>query len=312
MGIYDRDYERGYSNGGNGWRPEGQSGFQLRWPQTTVGWVLLVTVGVYLIELAFRGDPVRTAGGIFFPNQFINIFELPGLLYREPWRFYSLLTYGLLHSQTDLMHIGFNMFGFWLFGRELERRLGSREFLLFYAASIIAGGLAFTLGQSFAGDATPAIGASAGTTGVVILFAFFYPHMRALFMFIIPMPMWVLGMILVGLDVYGAIGGRPGANIGFTAHLGGAAFAFLYFRQQWRLSRWIPDRLEMPSFKRRPKLRVHQDDYEEDREDDQQNKLAEEVDRILAKIKNRGQESLTRKEKRTLEQASREARERRS
>ena len=56
----------------------------------------------------------------------------------------------------------------------------------------------------------------------------------------------------------------------------------------------------MPRFSRRSKLQIHRP------ENDDTADLNEEVDRILAKIHRQGEASLTRKERRTLETASRQ------
>ena len=87
-------------------------------------------------------------------------------------------------------------------------------------------------------------------------------------------------------------------QIAYTVHLSGAAFAFLYHRLNWNLGRLIPGKLSWRSFKRRPRLRLHAP-AEEDED------LNAEVDRILAKISQQGESSLTRKERRTLQSASR-------
>ncbi|MEM6330274.1 MAG: rhomboid family intramembrane serine protease [Planctomycetota bacterium] len=316
MGIYDRDYERGYGNTG-GWRPEGEGGIQLRWPSTTVGWVLLVTFVAYLIELPFTERP---PGGVP-TNAVADALGLQSDWWRRPWLAYGLLTYGFMHSALDFFHILGNMWMFWIFGRELEARYGSREFLAFYLVAIVAGGLAFTLGQTIAGEPGSVIGASGGSVAVLVLGALLFPHRQVLFMFVFPMPLWVLGAFVVGSDILGSLGAGPmpraeEANVAFAAHLGGAAFAFAYYRRRWRLSGLLPERLQMPSFQRRPKLRVHQGDDYDDYQDQPakesaEEKLAKEVDRILAKIQISGQDSLTRKETKTLEQASRQARDRR-
>ncbi len=197
MGIYDRDYERGYGNGGYGggeWRPEGQGGLQLRWPTTTVGWVLLVTIGVYLVTLGFQARDGS--------NPLIALLRLDSDWYLRPWRIPGLLTYGLLHAPNNLMHIAGNMFGFWLFGQELERRFGSREFLLFYLAAILCGGCAFSLANTLYGQPGTVIGASGGTTAVVVLCALSFPHQRVSLLFLpIQFPMWVLGVFIVVMVV---------------------------------------------------------------------------------------------------------------
>ena len=106
---------------------------------------------------------------------------------------------------------------------------------------------------------------------------------------------------MVVLDVFGAL--NPGsARVAFAAHLGGAAFAFLYCRNRWNLSRWTTGWFSAGRLKSRPKLRVH----DPGRQQRQDQELSQEVDRILEKISREGEGSLTRKERRTLESASRE------
>jgi hypothetical protein len=147
--------------------------------------------------------------------------------------------------------------------------------------------------------AIPAVGASGAIAGIVVLYALNFPHRTLLLFFVIPMPAWVAGLLIVLLDIYGALTGA--GHIAFTAHLGGAAFAFLYFQLGWNLSRWS-GWLSLDWLKPRPKLRVHDPDGKDREKQD----LSEEVDRILQKISAEGEESLTRKERRTLETASRE------
>lgn len=285
MGIYDRDYERG----SGGWRPEGQSGIQLRMPESTIGRIIVVTVMVYIVQLI--------AG-----QQFLETFGLHSDWLNQPWRFYQLLTYGFLHAPNDLMHILFNMYGLWLFGSDLERRAGPRELLFFYISAILAGGIAYTIGGLITGQESLAIGASAGTVAVTILFALLYPHKTILLMFLFPVPMWFLGVLLVGSDLYGAIS-RSG-QIACSAHLGGTVFALAYHFGGLRLTNLLPDGLSLPKINRGPKLRVHRE--EEDQPEAKPDRMQEEVDRILKKISDQGQESLTRSEKRVLEKASRQ------
>ena len=78
------------------------------------------------------------------------------------------------------------------------------------------------------------LGASGGVVAVVILFAFNFPYRTVLFMFFLPMPMWVAAVIFVAVDAIGA-STAPG-NVAYTAHLGGALFAFLYYEGGLRLN----------------------------------------------------------------------------
>ena len=279
MGMYDRDYQR--SN------PYGQQpGFNFSAPQSMAVKLIVLNVVVYLAQLMSERWVTET-------------FLLYDQWWREPWQAYRLLTYGFLHAPNDLWHILLNMFALWLFGREVEHRYGSREFLAFYLTAIVVAGLVWTFAEIPNDDRSSMLGASGGVTAVLILFAMNFPHQTVLFMFFIPMPMWVLAIIIVFMDAMGASGRAGGSNVAFTAHLGGAMFGFLYFQWGARLERFLPGNIWTKRFKPKPKLRVVDSDEIDATTDSR-------VDEILKKIQEQGQDSLTRGERRILEKASRE------
>jgi rhomboid family protein len=276
MGFYDRDYQRG------GYYDR-QPGLNLGGPRSMVTNVIISTATVYLLQL-------------FSNNWLTEAWILPKGWYREPWQAYRLLTYGFLHSPGDVWHILLNMFALWLFGRDVEYRYGRREFLVFYLLAIIISGLVWTIAEIPNPLPSAALGASGGVTAVVILFAMNFPYRTILFMFFIPMPMWVAAVIMVVMDAYGAMN-RSG-TIACTAHLGGAMFGFLYFQWGWRLERLLPSSSLWERLRPKPKLRVHDPESPDDTE--------KAVDDILKKIQDHGRDSLTRRERRILEEASRE------
>jgi membrane associated rhomboid family serine protease len=278
MGIYDRDYNRDEQFG-----EYGRPGLHIQGPTTVTTKLVLATVIIFLVQLLSG-------------NWVTETFALRYDWYYRPWQVYQLLTYGFLHSTGDLWHIVLNMFGLWMFGREVERRYGQREYLVFYLAAIVFAGIVWTLAE-LASPGHYLVGASGGLTAIVILFAFNFPHQIGLFMFVLPMPMWVIAILIVVIDAFGAYG-RSG-DVAFTAHLGGAMFAAIYYKAGWRLDRWLPDASFLARLRPGPNLRVHRsDDVEEDDDGD------EAVDDILRKIAAHGQDSLTRRERRILQQAS--------
>lgn len=299
MGIYDRDYSR-----------ENEPGFQLRAPTTATMQLIVITGVAYLAQLAFPA----------IVQQYL-VLQCDWFL--RPWTAYQLVSYGFLHSPDDVGHILINMFILWMFGREVEARYGKREFVFFYLAAMIAAGMIWSLCEYVSGSRSPnfglpmqlvdergqllglvrnvpsMVGASGALAALVVLFAFNWPHRQVLLFFILPMPMWVAAALGIAFDVKGAMD-RSG-NVAFTAHLGGALFGLLYYKAGWNLSRLLPNGLAAPKWPTRgPNLRVH--DPEADPADD----LNQQVDRILEKIQEQGQDSLTWKERRTLEKASKE------
>lgn len=281
MGLYDRDYYRG----------DAQPGIQMRAPQTAVVWIILINVAVWVVDA-------------FLPQlDLMNWLALRGDTLWKPWLWWNMVSYGFAHA-PEPGHVLFNMLGLFILGRDIEWTYGKREFIRLYLALLLAGGLVWSVASAITGNLSPVVGASGAVAGIVVLFALHFPRRTLLLFFVIPIPAWVLGVLLVAFDIMGALGqGRE--NVAYVVHLAGAGFAFLYFRSGWRFSRlgegmglWLR-RLRGP----RLSVRHPEDDSEDD--------LSAEVDQILEKISREGEASLTRRERRVLHDASRRYQQRR-
>jgi membrane associated rhomboid family serine protease len=315
MGIYDRDYYR-----------EPRPGMSLRGPSTVVGWLILINVAVYLLDsLAFDHRlsyyMAVHVGGAVQPEPAMDsglgseadLLERPlGSTLRRPWLWWQLLTYGFAHAPSP-GHIFGNMLVLFFFGRPVEARYGSRECLRLYLTMLVVGSLIWAaiaeLSRGPEVGPQMLVGASGAVTGMVVLFALNYPRSTVLLMFLIPIPAWLLGVLYVAGDALGAIGWarETNANVAFGVHLAGAGFAFLYYWLGWNLTKLFPRVFSLGWLKPRPRLRVH----DPARESRSSREMSDEVDRILEKISREGESSLTRKERRILEGASREYQKRR-
>lgn len=132
---------------------------------------------------------------------------------------WTYLTYAFLHA--DLAHILFNMLALWVFGPDVEDRLGRMGFLALYVAGAVGAGAAHGLFEN-----SGVIGASGAVAAVTGAFLVLFPRVRVrtlVFFFIIGMfhiPAWWYILFLIGGDlVMSARGG--GAQIAHAAHLGG-------------------------------------------------------------------------------------------
>jgi membrane associated rhomboid family serine protease len=275
MGVYDRPYYR--EDDGSSWLPG----------RSMVVSLIIVNVGIYLVD--WLSDFRLT-----------EYFALSPQFFRRPWQAYQLLTYGFLHDPQQIAHLVFNMFFLWMFGTPVEGVYGRSEFLRIYLVAIVVAGLAWALIEMFNPSPVAMVGASGGIMAIMMLFVFNFPRQLIYIWGVLPVPAWALGALYVLTDLLGALNPQ-GSNVANVAHLGGAAFGFAYFRSGINLGRLIPSRwseLSGSLFRFRPKLRIH--DPERDARD-----LNAQVDEILAKIHREGEGSLTRKERRTLEEASR-------
>lgn len=289
MGIAERDYERG--------RYGGSPGVHLGRPRSMWLNLLLMMVAIYVVQVITRGT---------FPDDgwFTKLFALDADFWRRPWQFYELLTYGFLHSPFSLMHIVGNGLGLWIFGGWTEERYGQKEFLTLFLASIVLSGLFWCFAEFVAQNGDPrgsVIGASGGITALMVVGVLNYPRRILLIWGIVPVPAWLLGIIWIGNDLVGVLGRTEEAEVAYFAHLGGALFGLVYYKARWRLSSRLPSRWSWPKFRlpRRHNLRVHHPDEPNEDTDG-------EVDDILRKIQRQGQDSLTDRERRILQRASKE------
>ncbi len=282
VGIYDRDYYRQE-------RPSVSSYL----PSSIVGSIIVLNVAVWLADFFTPQTGVESRW--LSDHLAVHVDTLS-----QPWLWWQYLTAGFAHSPGQFQHILFNMLGLFFLGRDVEDLYGRREFLRLYLVMIVVSFVAWDVVNVLAHTQNAqAYGASGAITGVVILYALNFPRRTLLLFFVIPVPAWALGVLLVAWDIFIAIS-REG-DVAVTAHFAGAAFALLYYQGRWNLTRLTNFRGPSWSlFRRKPRLRVHQP------EEPKTPELTEEVDRILAKIYREGEASLTSSERKILETASRE------
>lgn len=145
-----------------------------------------------------------------------------------PWQ---LVTYAFLHA--SIAHLAFNMYGFWMFGRELEILMGRRAFLNLYFASILSAGLMQLLVTSATGSVYPTIGASGGVFGLLLAYGMFFPNRILMLIFPpITLPAWLFVTIYAGIELtLGVTGSQSG--VAHFAHLGGMLGGYIVI-QRWR------------------------------------------------------------------------------
>ncbi len=166
------------------------------------------------------------------------------------------------------------MFTLWMFGRDIEAKYGSKEFLRLYLFLVVAAGLIWAVINRLHGtpDGASVVGASGAVVGVVMLYALNFPHRQVLLFFVIPAPAWVMGALLIFANVAESLGlqapGRDGVQIAYSVHLAGAALAYLYYRFNWNFARLVPRGFSLDWLRPRSALRVHDPEQEESQEAD--------------------------------------------
>lgn len=178
--------------------------------------LLLVNVMVFLFSL---GVGIRAV--IFY------LGLIPAALI-DAGRILSLFTSMFVHA--DFLHLLFNMYALFIFGRDVELASGRLRFLLLYFASGVAGGLAYAYYGYYLSPVPdsqyiPAVGASGAIFGVMAAFGVMFPNRQlALFLFFLPIiaRAYIVIGVLALIQTILALA-LPFSSIAFTAHLGGFA-----------------------------------------------------------------------------------------
>jgi membrane associated rhomboid family serine protease len=289
MGIHDREYYR-----------EEPRGIFLGGDRSMVVNLVIINVIVFLADI------------LLFNDELGKWIGLQPSLFREPWNAWQLWTYGFVHDPHSIMHVGFNMLFLWFLGRDIETIYGKRAFLQLYLTLVIVSGFCWVVSENLLFrryDGPPVVGASGAVFGVMLVFVLHYPTRIFYVWGVLPIPVWLLAGLYV-LNDFTTISrsARDGVDydhIAHAAHLAGAAYGALFYKTRWTLFSLVPTKLVKRGFKARPKLKLHSPE-----EDDRL--LSQRVDAILEKISREGEASLTKEERRTLEDASRRYQRRRT
>lgn len=295
MSIYQRPYMQNA-----GW----QGGQGREW---ALKGILITLFAVYLIQNVL----LQLLGQTWFENAFQL---LPPLLLEG--YVHSLVTYGLLHDLSNPLHLLFNGLILYLFGREVEARLGSRKFLETFLLGVFAGGLAFSLLQAMGLiEVRPVVGASAGVAAIITinLRMRWYDTLQLIFPPVALQARYLFYGIF-GLDAFLFLFQelQGSTNVASSAHLGGFAWGWLYFSNLMHrppLTSYLESARPRSGdaaapWRRKPKVAAKtQRAGRFTLNMGNRNELKREVDRILDKINEEGFGALTEEEKRLLDRA---------
>jgi membrane associated rhomboid family serine protease len=171
----------------------------------------------------------------------------------------TLFTSMFMHG--GLMHLVGNMLYLWIFGDNVETKLGSVGYLAAYLASGVVATAAF--GVFNANSAVPLLGASGAISGVQGIYFLLFPRNRVRllvwFYYVTVVHVkarWIIAFWFVLNDIvvpYVIRGGALGDNVAHAAHLGGfAAGLVVAFAVLPAVRNWFPEEPEGPYGRREP------------------------------------------------------------
>ena len=140
-------------------------------------------------------------------------------------------------------HLAGNMLFLWVFGNNVEDRLGYVVYPLFYVlGGLAASGLQLAFGPN---STIPNLGASGAIGGILGAYIVLFPHARVMtlviffFITVVEIPAGVVLAIWFVLQLFsgvGQLGAEVGGGVAYWAHVGGFAFgalvAWLFYRRR--------------------------------------------------------------------------------
>ncbi|MHB1295844.1 MAG: rhomboid family intramembrane serine protease [Anaerolineae bacterium] len=189
--------------------------------------IILLNLAVWVYQLTLS------------PSETIQFYQMAGVVpvdvttHFTPAEAFTFLSAMFIHG--GWAHILGNMLYLWIFGDNIEDRLGFFPYIAFYLAAGVLASLAQVLASP--GSDIPTVGASGAIAGVLGAYLVLYPHARVrtlvfLFVFIrfVQLPaLLVLGLWFV-LQLFNGLtqlGGGDAGGVAYLAHVGGFTFGVL-------------------------------------------------------------------------------------
>ena len=154
-------------------------------------------------------------------------FFLPGLGVTNIPVWFTLITSMFMHG--GFAHLGGNMLYLWIFGDNIENRLGHLRYFFFYFIVGIIASLTHVFAEAALGHnmLVPSLGASGAISGVLGAYVLLYPTRRVNVFFgffllavpaVIVLGLWIVFQVLNGM---GTLGGQEAGSVAYAAHIGG-------------------------------------------------------------------------------------------
>lgn len=147
------------------------------------------------------------------------------------WQF---VTYMFVHGSPT--HLLLNMYALVMFGMNLERAIGSREFLLFYFLTGILGGVfSYLVNVLCSMPMSVTLGASGAVYALMFLASILFPQNRVLMFWFIPMSLPLAVVLFIAIEVISQVMGAA-AGVAHLVHLSSIVVAWIYCVVRFRIS----------------------------------------------------------------------------
>jgi len=165
-------------------------------------------------------------------NIFIVLFGLVPNMVLFQLKIWQLFTYMFIHG--GIFHIFFNMLVLWIFGKDLENKWGTNDFLFFYLlCGVFSGFMTAIIGYN---SLIPIVGASGAMYGILVAYGYSYPN-KIVYLYGL-FPIKVKYMVLaLGIIAFIASLNNNYTNISHITHLFGMIIGLVLIYYNIKLSR---------------------------------------------------------------------------
>jgi membrane associated rhomboid family serine protease len=195
-------------------------------PTRHFGWVTMTIIAINVAVFVYEAS---LGAGI---ESFIQHWAfIPADFFANPFSLHQIATiFVSMFLHAGLLHIGGNMLYLWIFGNNVEDRLGVLRYIGFY----LIAGIGATVGQGLMAPSVtvPNLGASGAIAGVLGAYLLLYPRARVLTALIIVIFIELVripAVIVIGLWFLLQLASGVGSIAQASAQQGGVA----YFAHVW-------------------------------------------------------------------------------
>ena len=200
-------------------------------PFVTIGLIVLNVI-IFFLQIISPSDPVKTVFAYGAIPHFLVTFKGVQPVHPVLTIFTSMFMHG------GFLHLAGNMLYLWIFGNNIEDKLGHVRFIIFYLTCGVVAAYSHAITEPSA--MIPMVGASGAVSGILGAYLLLFPHARVhtliflgFFIQVVRLPaLFVIGFWIVIQFINGVVskGVVNQGGVAWFAHIGGFVFGILIIK----------------------------------------------------------------------------------
>jgi len=200
-------------------------------PFVTIGLIAVNTI-IFILQIFYPSDPRQVVFAYGAIPNYLLTFKAVQPIHPALTVFTSMFMHG------GFFHLAGNMLYLWIFGNNIEDKLGHVRFIIFYILSGIVAAYSHAITEP--SSMLPMIGASGAVSGILGAYLLLFPHARVytliffgFFVRVVRLPaIFIIGFWIVIQFINGILskGLANHGGVAWFAHIGGFAFGILMIK----------------------------------------------------------------------------------